>query len=53
MIEIAARANTVKRTLTHAATGLATGLRQYSYSVAMLGLVQSLDDETFLGEGGN
>lgn len=40
---------TLKSTFTHTATGLAMGLRQYSYSAALLGLIQSLDDETFLG----
>jgi len=41
---------TLKSTFTHTATGLAMGLRQYSYSAALLGLVQALDDPTFLGE---
>ncbi|MEM8865469.1 MAG: type II 3-dehydroquinate dehydratase [Planctomycetota bacterium] len=41
----------LKSTFTHTATGLAMGLRQYSYSAALLGLVQSLDDESFLGAG--
>ncbi|MEM8782311.1 MAG: type II 3-dehydroquinate dehydratase [Planctomycetota bacterium] len=40
---------TLKSTFTHTATGLCMGLRQYSYSAALLGLVQALDDETFLG----
>ncbi|MEO1236192.1 MAG: type II 3-dehydroquinate dehydratase [Planctomycetota bacterium] len=43
---------TLKSTFTHTATGLAMGLRQYSYSAALLGLVQSLDDDTFLGQPG-
>jgi 3-dehydroquinate dehydratase II len=30
-------------------TGVAMGLRQYSYPAAILGLVMALDDETFLG----
>lgn len=38
----------LRSTFTHTATGLAMGLRQYSYSAALVGLVQALDDETFL-----
>lgn len=34
---------------THSATGMCMGLRQYSYTGALLSLVQSLDDSTFLG----
>lgn len=30
-------------------TGVAMGMRQYSYSSAILGLTMALDDETFLG----
>ncbi|QUL81108.1 type II 3-dehydroquinate dehydratase [Brevibacterium sp. SMBL_HHYL_HB1] len=30
-------------------TGAALGLRQYSYSAAILGLTMALDDKTFLG----
>ncbi|RZT66404.1 3-dehydroquinate dehydratase [Microcella alkaliphila] len=30
-------------------TGVAMGMRQYSYSSAILGLAMALDDETFLG----
>lgn len=30
-------------------TGMMMGMRQYSYTGALLGLVQSLDDESFLG----
>lgn len=34
---------------THSATGMCMGMRQYSYTGAMMALVQSLDDKTFLG----
>lgn len=40
---------------TPSVTGVAMGLRQYSYAEAILGLTLALDDETFLGaelEGG-
>jgi len=40
---------TLQSKFTHTATGLAMGLRQYSYTAALLGLVQALDDATFLG----
>ncbi len=36
---------------TYTATGLVMGMRQYSYVGALLGLVMSLDDETFLAGG--
>lgn len=34
---------------TPSVTGVAMGLRQYSYAAAILGLTLSLDDDTFLG----
>lgn len=34
---------------THSATGMCMGMRQYSYTGALLAMVQSLDDQTFLG----
>jgi len=40
---------TLQSRFTHTATGLAMGLRQYSYTAAVLGLVQALDDPAFLG----
>ena len=40
---------TLKSSFTHSATGMCMGMRQYSYSGALLALVQSLDDDTFLG----
>ncbi|WP_226781156.1 type II 3-dehydroquinate dehydratase [Oceaniglobus trochenteri] len=36
-------------TFTHSATGMCMGMRQYSYSGALLAMVQALDDATFLG----
>ena len=42
---------TLRSTFTHSATGLCMGMRHYSYSAALLAMVQSLDDETFLGAG--
>ena len=43
---------TLDSTFTKTATGLAMGLRQYSYTAALLGLVQALDDPSFLGAQG-
>jgi 3-dehydroquinate dehydratase II len=40
---------TLKSSFTHTATGMCMGLRQYSYSAALLAMVQALDDPTFLG----
>lgn len=40
---------TLDSSFTHSATGMCMGMRQYSYSGAMMALVQSLDDTTFLG----
>ncbi|MEM8824084.1 MAG: type II 3-dehydroquinate dehydratase [Pseudomonadota bacterium] len=40
---------TLKSSFTHSATGMCMGMRQYSYSGALMALVQSLDDDTFLG----
>lgn len=40
---------TLKSSFTHTATGMCMGLRQYSYSAALLAIVQALDDPTFLG----
>jgi 3-dehydroquinate dehydratase-2 len=39
----------IQSTLTHTATGMCMGLRQYSYIGALTGLVLALDDENFLG----
>lgn len=39
----------LRSTFTHTATGLCMGLRQYSYTAALVGLVMALDDEGFLG----
>lgn len=36
-------------TFTHSATGMCMGMRQYSYTGALMAMVQSLDDQTFLG----
>lgn len=48
-------ANIVHRNLpsrfTRTATGMSMGMRQYSYDAALVGLVQSLDDPSFLGSG--
>lgn len=41
---------TLKSTFTHTATGLSMGMRQYSYTAALTGLVQGLDDPYFLGQ---
>jgi len=40
----------INSSFTHTATGMAMGLRQYSYAAALVGLVLSLDDPGFLGE---
>ena len=40
----------INSSFTHTATGMAMGLRQYSYAAALTGLVLSLDDPGFLGE---
>jgi 3-dehydroquinate dehydratase-2 len=40
-----------KSRFTYSATGLAMGLRQYSYLAALLGLTLSLDDDAFLAGG--
>ena len=40
---------TLRSTFTHSATGMCMGMRQYSYTGALLAMVQSLDDDTFLG----
>lgn len=40
---------TLQSSFTHSATGMCMGMRQYSYTGALMALVQSLDDETFLG----
>lgn len=39
----------LKSSFTHSATGMCMGMRQYSYTGALLAMVQSLDDQTFLG----
>ncbi|MEU1984591.1 type II 3-dehydroquinate dehydratase [Nocardia sp. NPDC019395] len=39
----------IQSTLTHTATGMCMGLRQYSYIGALTALVLSLDDASFLG----
>lgn len=39
----------LKSSFTHSATGMCMGMRQYSYTGALLSMVQALDDETFLG----
>jgi 3-dehydroquinate dehydratase-2 len=39
----------IQSTLTHTATGMCMGLRQYSYIGALTGLVLALDDQNFLG----
>ncbi|WP_417260644.1 type II 3-dehydroquinate dehydratase [Celeribacter sp.] len=39
----------INSSFTHTATGMAMGLRQYSYASALTGLVLSLDDPDFLG----
>ena len=39
----------LKSTFTHSATGMCMGMRQYSYTGALLAMVQALDDDTFLG----
>lgn len=39
----------IKSSFTHSAAGITMGLRQYSYVGALVGLVFSLDDESFLG----
>lgn len=39
----------INSSFTHTATGVAMGLRQYSYAAALTGLVLSLDDNEFLG----
>lgn len=39
----------INSNFTHTATGMAMGLRQYSYAAALTGLVLALDDEHFLG----
>jgi 3-dehydroquinate dehydratase-2 len=45
----AAASHPVPSALTHTATGMFMGLRQYSYVGALLSLTLALDDETFLG----
>jgi 3-dehydroquinate dehydratase-2 len=42
----------LKSTFTHSATGLCMGMRQYSYTAALLAMTQALDDDTFLGSAG-
>lgn len=39
----------INSSFTHTATGMAMGLRQYSYAAALTGLVLALDDQDFLG----
>jgi 3-dehydroquinate dehydratase-2 len=39
----------IRSSFTHTATGLAMGMRQYSYLAALTALVFALDDEDFLG----
>lgn len=39
----------INSSFTHTATGMAMGMRQYSYAAAMTGLVLALDDGDFLG----
>lgn len=39
----------INSSFTHTATGMAMGLRQYSYIAALTGLVFALDDQDFLG----
>lgn len=39
----------INSSFTHTATGMAMGLRQYSYAAALTGLVMALDDTDFLG----
>jgi len=38
-----------RSTFTPAATGVAMGMREYSYAAALLALTMALDDKTFLG----
>ncbi|RVT86651.1 3-dehydroquinate dehydratase [Rhodobacteraceae bacterium CCMM004] len=40
---------TLTSSFTHSATGMCMGMRQYSYTGAILAMCQALDDETFLG----
>lgn len=40
----------INSSFTHTATGMAMGLRHYSYAAALTGLVLALDDTGFLGE---
>lgn len=39
----------INSSFTHTATGMAMGMRHYSYAAALTGLVLALDDEGFLG----
>ncbi|WP_299790407.1 type II 3-dehydroquinate dehydratase [uncultured Marivita sp.] len=43
---------TLKSSFTHSATGMCMGMRQYSYTGAILAMTQALDDTTFLGGEG-